>query len=62
MLVELEMRTQHNDDSPLEYVTAKQELCLDAKHLASEVEKVEKGTRQANTTLAAYFRCGTFYN
>lgn len=53
MLVELEMRTQHNDDSPLEYIMAKQELCLDAKHLASEVEKVEKGTRQANTTLAA---------
>lgn len=62
MLNELEMRTQHRDESLLEYVRAMQELFLLAKPMASEAEKVERVTRQAHPTFAAYLRGSQFAN
>ncbi|KAH8040926.1 hypothetical protein HPB51_013096 [Rhipicephalus microplus] len=53
---ELELRTQHPDESLLEYVRALQELYLLADPTASEAEKVEQAIRQVHSTFTAYLR------
>lgn len=53
---ELELRTQHPDESLLEYVRAMDELYRLANPLATNAEKVERVTRQAHPTFAAHFR------
>lgn len=53
---ELELRTQHPDESLLEYVRAMDELYRLASPLATDADKVERVTRQAHPTFAAYFR------
>ncbi|KAH6925524.1 hypothetical protein HPB50_006527 [Hyalomma asiaticum] len=53
---ELELRTQHPDESLLEYVRAMDELYRVANPLASNAEKVECVPRQAHPTFAAHFR------
>ncbi|KAH6921288.1 hypothetical protein HPB50_027732 [Hyalomma asiaticum] len=53
---ELELRTQHPDESLVEYVRAMDELYRLANPLASNAEKVERVTRQAHQTFAAHFR------
>ncbi|XP_075527369.1 uncharacterized protein LOC142559691 [Dermacentor variabilis] len=58
---ELELRTQHRDESLLEYVRAMQELYLLAEHSASNSEKVERVIQQAHPTFAAYLRNGRFH-
>ncbi|KAH7948935.1 hypothetical protein HPB49_003610 [Dermacentor silvarum] len=57
---ELELRTQHPDESLLEYVRAMQELYLLADPLASDAEKVERAIRQAHPTFAAYLRSARY--
>ncbi|XP_049524096.1 uncharacterized protein LOC125945831 [Dermacentor silvarum] len=57
---ELELRTQHPDESLLEYVRAMQELYLLADPLASDAEKVERAIRQAHPTFAAYMRSARY--
>lgn len=59
---ELEQRTQHPDESLLEYVRAMDELYRLAEPLATNAEKVERVTRQAHPTFAAYLRGGGFRN
>ncbi|XP_077511929.1 uncharacterized protein LOC144122353 [Amblyomma americanum] len=51
---ELELRTQHPDESLLEYVRAMDELYRIADPSAPNGEKVERVTRQARPTFAAY--------
>lgn len=53
---ELELRTQHPDESLLEYVRAMDELYRLANPHATNAEKVERVTRQAHPTFAAHFR------
>lgn len=53
---ELELRTQHPDESLLEYVRAMDELFRIADPSASNGEKVERVVRQAHPTFAAYLR------
>ncbi|XP_077508064.1 uncharacterized protein LOC144119238 [Amblyomma americanum] len=53
---ELELRTQHPDESLLEYVRAMDELYRIADPSAPNGEKVERVTRQAHPTFAAYLR------
>lgn len=60
MLRELERRTQHPDESLLEYVRAMDELYRIADPSALNCEKVERVTRQAHPTFAAYLRGGKF--
>lgn len=59
---ELELRTQHPDESLLEYVRALQELYLLADPTASDAEKVERAIRQAHPTFAAYLRSARYRN
>ncbi|XP_077511855.1 uncharacterized protein LOC144122158 [Amblyomma americanum] len=53
---ELELRTQHPDESLLEYVRAMDELYRLADPRATNTEKVERVTRQAHPTFTAYRR------
>ncbi|XP_077524728.1 uncharacterized protein LOC144136105 [Amblyomma americanum] len=53
---ELELRTQHPDETLLEYVRAMDELYRIADPSAQNGEKVERVTRQAHPTFAAYLR------
>lgn len=57
---ELELRTQHPDESLLEYVRAMDELYRTADPSAPNCDKVERVTRQAHPTFAAYLRGGKF--
>ncbi|KAH8010008.1 hypothetical protein HPB51_024358 [Rhipicephalus microplus] len=57
---ELELRTQHPDESLLKYVRALQELYLLADPMASDAEKVERAIRQAHPTFAAYLRSARY--
>ncbi|CAN7952207.1 unnamed protein product, partial [Ixodes pacificus] len=57
---ELEQRTQHPDESLLEYVRAMQELFELAEPSAPQAERVERVIRQAHPTFAAYLRGSRF--
>nr|XP_050024079.1 uncharacterized protein LOC126518279 [Dermacentor andersoni] len=57
---ELELRTQHPDESLLEYVRAMDELYRTADPSAPNCDKVERVTRQAHPTFAAYLRGSKF--
>lgn len=57
---ELELRTQHPDESLLEYVRAMEELYRLADPRATNAEKVDRVTRQAHPTFMAYLRGGRF--
>lgn len=57
---ELERRTQHPDESLLEYVRVMQELFALAEPSAPDAEKVERVIRQAHPTFAAYLRGSRF--
>ncbi|KAH8040124.1 hypothetical protein HPB51_009380 [Rhipicephalus microplus] len=57
---ELKLRTQHPDESLIEYVRALQELYLLADPTASDAEKVERAIRQAHPTFAAYLRSARY--
>ncbi|XP_075736710.1 uncharacterized protein LOC142776625 [Rhipicephalus microplus] len=57
---ELELRTQHPDESLLEYVRALQELYLLADPTASDAEKVERAIRQAHPTFTTYLRSARY--
>ncbi|KAH6932245.1 hypothetical protein HPB50_004047 [Hyalomma asiaticum] len=59
---ELELRTQHPDESLLECIRALQELYLLADPMAPDTEKVERATRQAHPTFAAYLRSDRYRN
>ncbi|KAH6943490.1 hypothetical protein HPB50_022142 [Hyalomma asiaticum] len=59
---ELELRTQHPDESLLEYIRALQELYLLADPMAPDAEKVERAIRQAHPTFAAYLRSAHYRN
>ncbi|KAH6932762.1 hypothetical protein HPB50_009363 [Hyalomma asiaticum] len=59
---ELELRTQHPDESLLEYIRALQELYLLADPTAPDAEKVERAIRQAHPTFAAYLRSDRYRN
>ncbi|KAH6938170.1 hypothetical protein HPB50_007342 [Hyalomma asiaticum] len=59
---ELELRTQHPDESLLEYIRALQELYLLADPMAPDAEKVERAIRQAHPTFAAYLRSDRYRN
>ncbi|KAH6938864.1 hypothetical protein HPB50_013827 [Hyalomma asiaticum] len=59
---ELELRTQHPDESLLEYIRVLQELYLLADPMASDAEKVERAIRQAHPTFAAYLRSAHYRN
>ncbi|KAH8030489.1 hypothetical protein HPB51_007457 [Rhipicephalus microplus] len=59
---ELELRTQHADESLLEYVRALQELYLLADPTASDAEKVKRAIRQAHPTFAAYLRSARYHD
>ncbi|KAG0415822.1 hypothetical protein HPB47_007003 [Ixodes persulcatus] len=57
---ELEQRTQHPDESPLEFVRAMQELFELAEPSAPHAERVERVIRQSHPTFAAYLRGSPF--
>lgn len=57
---ELEQRTQHPDESLLEFVRAMQELFELAEPSAPNAERVERVIRQSHPTFAAYLRGGRF--
>lgn len=57
---ELELRTQHPDESLLEYVRAMEDLYRLADPRATNAEKVDRVTRQAHPTFMAYLRGGRF--
>lgn len=57
---ELELRTQHPDESLLEYVRAMDEFYRIADPSAPNCEKVERVMRQAHPTFAAYLRGSKF--
>ncbi|KAG0426993.1 hypothetical protein HPB47_025937 [Ixodes persulcatus] len=60
---ELELRTQHPDESLLEYVRAMQELFLLADPSAPNIaERVERVIRQAHPTFSAYLRGSRFHS
>lgn len=59
---ELERRTQHPDESLLEYVRVMQELFALAEPSAPDAEKVERVVRQSHPTFAAYLRGSRFRN
>ncbi|CAN7945427.1 unnamed protein product [Ixodes hexagonus] len=58
---ELERRTQHPDESLLEYVRTMQELYLLADPSAPHSERVERVIRQAHPTFSAYLRGSRFH-
>ncbi|XP_077507578.1 uncharacterized protein LOC144118533 [Amblyomma americanum] len=57
---ELELRTQHPDESLLEYVRAMDELYRLADPPATNTDKVERVTRQAHPIFRAYLRGDRF--
>lgn len=57
---ELEQRTQHPDESLLEFVRAMQELFELAEPSAPNAERVERVIRQSHPTFAAYLRGSRF--
>ncbi|KAG0424395.1 hypothetical protein HPB47_028384, partial [Ixodes persulcatus] len=57
---ELEQRTQHPDESLLEFVRAMQELFELAEPSAPHAERVERVIRQSHPTFAAYLRGSRF--
>lgn len=59
---ELEARTQHPDESLIEYVRTMQEFYSLADPNASHEEQVERVVRQAHPTFAAYLRSSKFRN
>lgn len=59
---ELELRTQHPEESLLEYIRAMQELYEIACPAASNAEKVERVVMQSHPTFMAYLRGRSFRN
>ncbi|KAH6939907.1 hypothetical protein HPB50_022026 [Hyalomma asiaticum] len=58
----LELRTQHCDESLLEYTKALQEIYLLADLMASNAEKMERAICQAHPTFAAYLWIARYRN